>query len=229
MKRTQWIGLSALILFISLALVFYFFDVGQFVNLENIQKHSLFLAEFSRNHFILSVVGYLAVFISVIAFSIPISGPLTLLGGFLFGVLWGSFLAITGATVGATIAFLLFRRGLNDVVRDKYKKRVEGFKKKIETYGVWYLLILHFSTVVPYAVINVLAALAGVPLRTFVWTTVVGFVPLATVYTFAASRLTKIGSMQDIFSFNVLLAFSLLIALMLIPILLKWIKKGGNS
>jgi len=228
-EKNQQIGLVILGVFISLILFFYVFDIADFISLSALQKHALFLAEFSRNHFFLSIFGYVTIFASIIAFSIPATGPLTLLGGFLFGVLWGSVLSTAAATAGATIAFLIFRRGLDDVVYRKHGKRVEKFKKRMETYGVFYLLMLHFSTVVPYAVINVLAAITEIPLFTVIWTTAVGFIPIAFVYTFAGSRFTTIRSIQDIFSPNVIIAFSLLIALMLVPIVLKFIQNRRSK
>jgi uncharacterized membrane protein YdjX (TVP38/TMEM64 family) len=57
---------------------------------------------------------------------------LTLAGGALFGPLWGTFYSLTGATVGATLAFLIARHLASDrVVRKsggRLKQLIEGME-----------------------------------------------------------------------------------------------------
>jgi len=209
--------------------IVWYFDLMLFLSLAHFQTHAQFLSQWTANHFFLSLLLYLICFAAIIAASIPATGPLTLLGGFLFGTARGSILATIGATIGAAISFLILRRGIREGVKDKYGKHLQNFEKNMEAYGPFYLLILHFSTVVPYGFINLLAALAGISLRTIVWTTAIGFIPLATVYAFAGSRLTEITSVQDLFSPQVVIAFVLLILMMFIPILIKNLQKRGRS
>ena len=104
---------------------------------------------------------------------------------------------------------------------------LEKFERRIEEYGPPYLLMLHFSTLFPYAVINVLAALAGISVVTVMWTTAVGFLPSALIYSFAGSRLTTISSVRDVFSPQIILALVLLVLLMLVPIVVKQVKNRG--
>jgi len=200
MKQSRFVGLVIIGLFVLAAFAFYIFDGARFFTLAQLQQYSSTLASYTRDHYFLGVTVYFAIFITVIAFSLPVTGPLTLLGGFLFGVVRGSLLATLGATAGATIAFLLLRRGVKDVAGTKRGARLQRFKKNLKKQGAWYLLMMHFSTVLPYAVINVIASLAGVSVATVAWTTFVGFIPIGLVYSFAGSQLTTITSMGDVFS-----------------------------
>jgi len=229
MKRTNLFWLAVLGLILVGSAVIWWFDLLQFFSLAHLQEKAAVLTAWVQQHYLLSVLSFLVVYIFVIALSVPVTGPLTLLAGFLFGAIRGALLSIFAATVGATIAFLVIRRGVSDTVRKSYGKKLKTFEKNMQTYGAFYLLILNFSTVVPYGVINLLAALARVPVRTIIWTSAVGFVPLASVYGFAGSRLTEIGSMQDLFSPQVVLAFVLLMLLMFVPIVVKKIQEGGKS
>jgi len=229
MKRTNLFWLAVVGLVVVGFAVIWQFDLLYFVSLAHFQKKAVFLTAWVSQHYFISVFLYLTLFISIIALSVPATGPLTLLGGFLFGTVHGALLSIFAATVGATIAFLVLRRGISDTVRKTYGKSLKKFEKNMKSYGSFYLLILHFSTIVPYGVINLLAALARVPLKTIVWTTAVGFIPLAIVYSFAGSRLTEIGSMHDLFSPGVILAFVLLVALMFVPIIVKKVQEGSKS
>ncbi len=228
MERKRVLGLLVCSLFIILIAALYYFDVARFISLSQLQKHSAFMVGFVSRYYFLSVVLYILFFTAMIACSLPVTGPLTLLGGFLFGSLRGALFAITGATMGVAIAFLLFRRGLSSAVHTKHAKRLETFKSKMKEHGVSYLLLLHFLTVVPYAVINMLAALAGISLWVVVWTTVVGFIPTSFIYAFAGSQFMTITSMGDIFSPNIIIAFVLLALLAFLPILIKRLKKGAT-
>ena len=107
-----------------------------------------------------------------------------------------------------------------------YAARVVKFRQALQEYGMSYLLMLHFSAVFPYFIINSVALFAEVPLKTILWTTVVGFFPQAFVYAFAGKKLGSIRSVGDVFSPTVVLAFLLLILLACIPILLKKYKKN---
>jgi uncharacterized membrane protein YdjX (TVP38/TMEM64 family) len=117
------------------------------------------------------------------AVSIPGATILTLAGGFLFGIIWGSALTVLGATLGATAVFLAARTALGDALRRKagpWMQRMEaGFRRD----AVSYLLSLRLIPVVPFWLVNLVPAFFGVPLRTFVWTTAVGIVPGTVVYT----------------------------------------------
>jgi len=228
MERNRVLGLLGCGLFLVSIVMLYYLDVVRFISFEQLQKHGASLAGFVSKHYFLSVFLYISFFIAIIAFSLPVTGPLTLLAGFLFGVLPGALFAIVGATMGASIAFLVFRSGLSGAAHTKYAQRLETFKRKISEHGVSYLLVLHFLTIIPYAIINVLAALAGIPFRTMVWTTAVGVIPTSFIYAFAGSQFMTITSMRDIFSSNVIIAFVLLILLAFMPIIIKWLKKGST-
>jgi len=226
MRRNRLLWLSILGFFVLVALAFYIFDGARFFSLAQLKESSVALTGFVRDRYVASVAVYLAFFITVIAFSLPVTGPLTLLGGFLFGVVGGVLFSTIGATIGATIAFLLVRRGVGEVTQTKYGARLKGFKKKLKKHGHWYLLLMNFSTMFPYAIINVVASLAGVSVFTVAWTTGLGFMPSALVYTFAGNRLSTITSMSDVFSPGVIAAFVLLMLLTLIPLIIRWAKGG---
>ncbi|MCK5632298.1 TVP38/TMEM64 family protein [bacterium] len=221
MRKGHIIGAAALVFFLVVIILFYFFDGARFFSLALLQKHSFDLLQFVQKYYALSLFLYSILFISVITFSLPVTGPLTLLSGFLFGMIPGFFVSLASATVGATLAFLLLRKNINEVVHSKYGKHLETFKRNTKEYGIFYVLILHFSTVVPYAIINILAALSGLRVRTVVWTTAVGFLPIAFIYTLAGNKFASIKSMNDIFSTNILMIFALLIAVMIIPLIIK--------
>ena len=97
-------------------------------------------------------------------------------------------------------------------------------RNNVQKFGVSYLLMLQFLTLVPYFIINTVAAVAHVPVLTFVWTTAVGALPLLFVYSFAGRQLGAIQSMRDIVTLPMLLAFVLLAFIAILPMIIRKIK-----
>ncbi len=206
-------------------MVVWYAGVGKYVTLERFKEHSHYLKQLVTQHYLQAVLIYLVIYAVIIACSLPAVPLLTIAGGFLFGAIPGAIYANIGATVGATIAFLLFRYFFRRFARDRYGARLERFKQQITKYGATYLLILHFITIFPYFVINTLAALTDISIWTFIWTTIVGFIPLSFVYTFAGEQLGCIKSIRDVFSPSMAVAFILLVLLSLLPIIIKRFKR----
>ncbi len=221
-KRALFFGFSL----VSAIILLRYLGVGKYVSLEQLQANKIYLQEFVMYHYIKSVIIYIAVYIAVIALAIPAFLPLTMIGGFLFGLVLGTLYAAVGATVGSTISFLGMRYIMANTIRQKYGHKLEKFNKSIKSHGVaGYLLTLQLLTVIPYFLINALAALADVPFISFVWTTLVGSLPLLFLYVFAGRQLYVVESLGDIFSPQVIILFVLLIFLALVPMFLRWMKK----
>lgn len=207
-------------------LLYTFTPLGYYLSLGYVQEQSGHYKSFVETHYYLVVLCYMLVFISTVAFSMPSSIILTLLGGSLFGVIAGGIYAIISVAIGVALACQVYKRFLFKSMSELYAERIVKFKRALQEYGISYLLMLHFSAIFPYFIINSVALFAEVPLRTILWTTVVGFFPQAFVYAFAGKKLGSIRSLSDVFSPTVVLAFGLLILLACIPILLKKFKKN---
>ncbi len=97
--------LILLILLVSLMILFVRFSgIDDYMTFENLKKNRDSLQEFIKNHYILLVFSYIVVYIST-AFFVPEAIPLTIAGGLLFGVFWGTTYVCIGATTGAALAF----------------------------------------------------------------------------------------------------------------------------
>ena len=92
--------------------------------------------------------------------------------------------------------------------------------------GASYLLVLQFLGVVPFFVINAVAILADLPLRTMIWTTALGTLPFLVIYVVAGSRLRTITSMQDLISWQTLGLLLIFALLALVPLIIKRVKKN---
>jgi len=179
--------------------------------------------EVVEQHYAWSALVYLLVFTTAVAASMPVSAIFSLIGGFLFGWLPAIVLAMIATTIGSTIAFLLVRFLFGSHLQRRYAFRFSRFNTAVERDGVRYLLACRFSLIFPFFVLNILAGLSKIPLKTFVWTTIIGSLPSVAVYTFAGQQLYAIDSPADLLSRPVLMAAFLLVFLVLAPIIWRWI------
>lgn len=104
---------------------------------------------------------------------------LALAAGAAYGTLAGTTLIWTGAMLGAILSFLLARR-----LGRPFVEAVLGPRARIALddwsadQGAATLLVSRFIPVIAFNLVNYAAGLTPVPLRTFVWTTGVGILPL---------------------------------------------------
>jgi uncharacterized membrane protein YdjX (TVP38/TMEM64 family) len=126
-------------------------------------------------------LAYIALYAALAALSVPGAAVMTIAGGFLFGLWFGTLYAVLGATLGATALFLAARAGLAGLTRraGPFVARLEaGFRRDAFNY----LLFLRLVPLFPFWLVNLVPAILGVPLRTFVLATLIGIVPGGLVY-----------------------------------------------
>lgn len=156
--------------------------IPEHLSLETLRRSGTQLQTFAREKPLLCAAIYLAVYVGSVAISLPGALILSLTGGFLFGPLGGGMAAVSGATGGSTVTFLVFRTAFGDVLRkrpDAFLARVaEGLRRDAFNY----LLTLRLIPAFPLLVVNVAAGLADVRVRTFILASVLGMIPSSFVY-----------------------------------------------
>lgn len=212
-----------LVLLIIIVFVLYYFGLSRYLSLTNIKANAVFLKSKVTENYFRAVLSFIGISTALIAFTLPITAPMGVIGGFLFGI-WAAVLyCIIAIIVGAAISFLVMRYALYHFMQHRYGKRLASFNTRMKTYGYAYLITLQLLTIVPYFIINTLAALAGVPFATFLATTVIGSLPVLVIYAFAGRQLYKIHAWRDILSKEMLLLLVLLAGVALLPLIVrKW-------
>lgn len=195
--------------------------LSRYLSLEQIKVYGFAFKNFVEMHYVSSVVFYILSYALSIMVGLPAVAPMSLLGGFLFGIFWGMIFGAMGATLGSCCAFIIFRYVIRSWVRKRYSHQLVRFNDQMNRYGAYYLLMVHFASVIPFFFINSLAALADISWWTFAWTTVVGFIPLALVYSFAGEKLGTIESVSDIMTPQIIAVFILLFIFAFVPVVIK--------
>jgi uncharacterized membrane protein YdjX (TVP38/TMEM64 family) len=205
--------------------LFFWFDLGRFLTLESLKANRQALLNFYTTHSLAMVAGFMAVYIIQTALSLPGAAILSLAAGAIFGSMMGTVYAVTAASIGATLAFLVTRYLLQDFVLARFGSKLEGMNRELEQRGFNYLLFLRLVPVFPFFLINLAAGLSRLPLRTFVVGTLLGIIPGGFVFVNAGASLTTITSLSGIASPRVLGSFTLLGLFALLPVFYNKLKR----
>lgn len=200
-------------------------SVGNLLTFANLQRHRDDLQLFVQQRYGLSVLIFIFGYVLVTGFSIPGGTVLTLAGGFLFGTAAATLYVNLGATGGATLAFLSARYLIGDRFQERYQQQLATFNGELDKHGPRYLLTLRFIPLFPFFLINVLAGITKIPLKTFLWTTSLGILPGTAVYAFAGREIGSIHSPKEILSGNVIMAFLILAVFALFPVVLDHLRQ----
>jgi len=121
---------------------------------------------------------------------------LTLLGGALFGPVLGTFYNLTGATLGALLAFLIARYLASDWVEQKTTGRARTLVKGVEAEGWRFVAFVRLVPLFPFNLLNYLLGLTRIPFLQYVIASYVFMLPGAIAYTYLgyAGREVAAGS-----------------------------------
>jgi len=201
-----------LAILVAIIATIWYVGLADYLTISILQQKSEYFLYMVNNHYIWSVTLFLLLCSGGIFLGLPVVIPLTMLGGFVFGLWWGMFYSVLSATIGSLCYFLLIRYTLFGKT-DRYisQQPLTSLQTLVKNHGSHYLLILHFIIIVPYIAINTMAAVSNVSLSTFVWTTVIGALPSLFLYSFAGRQLTIITSWYDIIQPPFLLVLCVLV------------------
>jgi uncharacterized membrane protein YdjX (TVP38/TMEM64 family) len=168
------------------------------LSLETLVRHRMAIDAFIAAHSVAAVGAFILIYVAVVALSIPGAVLLSISGGIVFGTLLGGLAAIVGATVGATVIFLVARSACGEGIARRAgplaAKIADGFRADAFSY----LLFLRLVPAFPFFLVNLAAALVGVKLRTFVLATAIGIVPATFAFAFLGDGLDSVLVAKDI-------------------------------
>jgi uncharacterized membrane protein YdjX (TVP38/TMEM64 family) len=166
------------------------------ISLEALVRHRAAIDGFVSEHRAWGVLAYIALYAVVVALSVPGAVFLTVAGGFLFGVATGAPAAVVGATIGATVIFLVARTALAEPLLRRAGPRAAQLAKGFRDDAFSYLLFLRLVPAFPFFLVNLVPALAGVRLVPFVAATMLGVIPGAVAFSLAGTGLDSIIAVQ---------------------------------
>jgi uncharacterized membrane protein YdjX (TVP38/TMEM64 family) len=164
-----------IIAFVSLNLIvlLWYYGLSPVALLERRVAIDAFVAE----HRIAALGAFMAIYALAVALSLPGAVLLTICGGIVFGGFAGGLAALVGATIGATMIFLVAKTALGDFLTRRAGRRAEKLTSGFCADAFSYLLFLRLVPVFPFWLVNLVPALCNVRLTTFVAATALGIVP----------------------------------------------------
>jgi uncharacterized membrane protein YdjX (TVP38/TMEM64 family) len=172
------------------------------------------------------------VFIAIYALATALFLPgsiITLAGGALFGPLWGTLWNLTGATMGAALAFLVARYLGADWVTRRTGARLQRLNDGVASEGWRFVAMVRLVPLLPFNLLNYALGLTRIPFVPYVLATWVFMLPGAFVYTWLgyAGRDALVGA--DTTLRNISIAVSLLAAMAFLPRLMRKLKKPQQA
>lgn len=236
----RWLAPAAVV---GLMLLAYALGLHRYVSLASLAEHRTFLKTFTSEHGALALAAFVVIYVCAVALSLPGASLLTMAGGFLFGWLLGGSAAVVAATLGAIAIFLIARSSFGDALERRAGLAVQRVKQGFAADAFNYMLFLRLVPLFPFWLVNLAAALANVSLRAFTSATALGIIPgtfafaflgqgldsvlaveaswQACVATGAAASCPPEPSLSSLVTPQLLLAFSALGLVALLPVVLK--------
>jgi uncharacterized membrane protein YdjX (TVP38/TMEM64 family) len=181
-KTLTWLKLTALVGFLAAAVYYFrFTEQGRSISpeyvLDSIESHGPVAAR----------LIYVAVYIVGTVLLFP-GSVLSFAGAVLFGAYQGTLYTWIGATIGATLSFLLARWLGRDFVERLFRGRFAAFDQRIREHGFTGLLIIRLLPFFPFNAVNFGCGLTGIRLWDYVLATALGIVPGTFVYQFLFAK-----------------------------------------
>lgn len=205
--------------------VFYYFDLSQYLTLDNLKSRREELHYLFQENPVEMVFGFIGIYIFIGLLMLPGATFLSFCAGIIFGTSWGTLVVNVGATLGAALAFFVARYLLRDFMEKSFADKIKPINDQLCDDGLRCILFLRLVPLFPYFLVNIGLALTQVPLKIFVIGTLLGKLPATLVYTNAGKNLASINSFSEIMSARVLWSLTMLGSLFLIPVIYKMVKK----
>jgi len=211
--------LLIILLALAAAGLFFWLDLGRYLTLESLKANHQELLAYYEEHALLMIWAFMLVYIVQTALALPGATIMALSAGAVFGPWWGTLYAVSAATVGAVLSFLVSRYLLREAALRRFGGRLDLLNTELDLRGLNYLLFLRLVPLFPFFLINLAAGVTRLRLSAFALGTAVGIIPGGFVYVNAGASLASISALNDIVSLRVLGSFTLLGGFALIPAL----------
>jgi uncharacterized membrane protein YdjX (TVP38/TMEM64 family) len=233
-RRSPARRLAPLVALAAILVLFWALHLDRYVNFATLRDNRAILTAFVAQYRAWAALLFVALYVVVIAASLPIGSLLSIAGGFLFGTILGTLCVLVGATIGATLLFLAAKSAIGDSLRRRMGPLGDRLARDLAQNAFSYLLVLRLVPLFPFWLVNLVPAAAGIALRVYVLATFLGIIPATAVYVSIGSGLGAVlerGETPDlstIFSWSVLGPLLGLAGLALIPVIYRRIRRPSQ-
>lgn len=207
-------------------IAFFVFDFDQYLTLDYFKAQQQAITAFYQANPWQTAFIFFVIYVIVTALSVPGAAVMTLVGGAIFGLGWGTLIISFASTLGATLAFLVSRFLLRDAIQQRFRQNLQAINQGIAKEGAFYLFTLRLVPAFPFFVINLVMGLTPLKTWTFYWVSQIGMLPGTLVYVNAGTQIAEIETLSGILSLDLMLSFVLLgVFPLLAKKVIEWIKQ----
>jgi uncharacterized membrane protein YdjX (TVP38/TMEM64 family) len=208
--------------------------IYQHISLNSLKENQLFLIEYVSSNLLFSAFLYSALYFIIVSLSIPAATIMTLVGGFLFGQIIGTICVVLSASLGGCSIFLSTKLASKNSAKKEHGTWVQKMKSGFSENAFSYMLTLRLIPIFPFVIVNIVAGVLQIPLKTFFFGTLIGIIPGSYIYTSVGVAMQTLLNEENftpesLLSPDIIIALTGLGALALLPIIYRIYKKRSKK
>ena len=195
--------------------------LGEVIRLENLSRLKLWIESYGMLAPVIFIVGY------ILAAVLFVPGlPMTVLGGVVFGPVWGTAYVWMAATVGAALAFLVARYAVRSTVERwvQASPRIATIDGRVAEHGWRIVMLTRLVPVFPFNLQNYAYGITRIGFWPYVITSAICMLPGTAAFTFAGGALSEGRGVRRTLAY-LALAGVLLVLISLIP---RWLARRNR-
>lgn len=169
---------------------------------------------------ILAPLIFVLLYIITTLFFIP-GMPLTIAGGYIFGLGFGTFYNMIGATLGCMGAFLIARYFGRDWIEHHTSQHIKLLMEGTEKEDWKYVFLLRLMPLTPFAVFNYLLGLTRIRLANYVGASALGMFPGVIAYTYLGHLGAEVAKGSERLVEEILIGIGLIVLVAFLPGIIK--------
>lgn len=182
-----------------------------------------------NDHQLIAMPLFVIIYVAATIFLLPASA-LTVLAGFLFGALWGGLLSLISATLGAGLVLNFARKMSRRWLKLKWHDRIKQFVAGVNREGWRFVAFVRLTPLFPFNLSNYAFSLTSIKLLPYTITNFICMSPGAFAYAYLGHLGGEMaGSQEAMLTKQVLIALSLIAALLFIPKFVYSLKGKGHD
>jgi uncharacterized membrane protein YdjX (TVP38/TMEM64 family) len=131
--------------------------------------------------------------------------------GYVYGFWVGIALVMVGWLLNAVVSYWIGRHAARPALwKIAGHDRFERLERVAETGGATLLLSIRLVPVIPFSLFSMVAGAARVPMGRFLWTTVIGYIPITALFVYLGSKLESLSPTDPILWIGAALLIALL-------------------
>ena len=215
-----------LLLFLIIILSFFLLGLDEFFSIYYIKQNSEFIQSFIDKNFLYSLLIFYSIFLLLLFFFLPFSAIMLIFSGYSFNLYLSIPLSIIIITIGGLSNFLLLKKTNLIVFFNKAKFWLKKISFTFKDNEFQYLLLLRLVPI-PFIIQNAITVILNISEKKFFFSTMLGIVPYAVIYSLAGLQLRKIIdksgfiTISDILNYENFAIICLLAIFILLSIFLK--------